>query len=350
MKQRDYFFDNAKFILMVLVVFGHLLRTYIENNEIVYTLYKVIYTFHMPGFILVSGFFAKGIYEKGYAGKLTKKLILPYVIFQIIYTIYYYYLYNKNEITFNLFNPQWALWFLLSLFCWNLALPLFARITPWKGLGLSLALALGVGYFDGISNYLSLSRTFVFFPIFLLGYHLGREDIKKLMNNKARLFSFLAFAVVFTWFYLDKNVDYKWLLGSKPYSELEQISIFSMFKRLGLYGLSMMMVLSFFSFVPNKKHFFTNFGKQTLYVYLLHGFFVKYFKASSVHSFFTNTENFIMLAGMALILTILLSSDFIASLAQPIVELRTSRFKNLVLKLKIHAQYYKRQLGRPFQN
>ncbi|MBM7693113.1 fucose 4-O-acetylase-like acetyltransferase [Peribacillus deserti] len=348
MKQRDYFFDNAKFILMVFVVFGHLLRTYIEQNEIIYTIYKVIYTFHMPGFILVSGFFAKGIYEKGYAGKLAKKLILPYLIFQIIYTIYYYYLYNKSEITFNLFDPQWALWFLISLFCWNLMLPLFARLKRWTGLGVALGLALAAGYINEISNFLSLSRTLVFFPIFLLGYHLGKDDIKKLMSNRARVVSAITFAAVFIWFYVNKDMDYKWLLGSKPYAQLEETSIFSMFKRLGLYGLSLMMVLSFFSFVPNKKFFFTNWGKQTLYVYLLHGFFIKFFKASEVHSLFTDAENFIMLAGISLILTIMLSSDFIASMAQPMIELKTTKLKQLSVKIKVYAHFFKNQLRKPF--
>ncbi len=32
MKQRDFFFDNAKFILMAFVVFGHLLNTYIHDK------------------------------------------------------------------------------------------------------------------------------------------------------------------------------------------------------------------------------------------------------------------------------------------------------------------------------
>ena len=63
MKQREYFFDNAKFILIFLVVFGHFLRSFIEESEIIYSLYKVIYTFHMPAFILISGFFAKGFRE-----------------------------------------------------------------------------------------------------------------------------------------------------------------------------------------------------------------------------------------------------------------------------------------------
>src|SRR3954453_4538382 len=109
MTQRTFYFDNAKFILIFFVVFGHMLRSFIEDHETIYTIYKVIYSFHMPAFILVSGFFAKGFYQKGYIIKITKKLILPYLIFQLIYTVYYYLLYERTAITVDLLDPQWSL-------------------------------------------------------------------------------------------------------------------------------------------------------------------------------------------------------------------------------------------------
>src|SRR4051812_39736772 len=168
MKQRTFYFDNAKFILIFFVVFGHMLRSFIEDNETIYTIYKVIYTFHMPAFILVSGFFAKGFYQKGYIKKITKKLIIPYLIFQTIYSVFYYFLYGQSEITLDPFNPHWSLWFLISLFCWHLMLLLFAKYNSVVSITVSLAIGLLVGYEDWISNYLSLSRTFVFFPFFLL--------------------------------------------------------------------------------------------------------------------------------------------------------------------------------------
>ena len=46
------------------------------------------------------------------------------------------------------------------------------------------------------------------------------------------------------------------------------------------------MVLSFMSFVPRKQYFFTQLGKNTLYVYLLHGFFIKTFRKSEIQNYF----------------------------------------------------------------
>ncbi|RFU70993.1 acyltransferase [Peribacillus saganii] len=344
MRQRDYYFDNAKFILIFFVVFGHLLKTFIEHNEIIYSLYKTIYTFHMPAFILVSGFFAKGIYEKGYVSKIAKKLILPYIIFQIIYSVFYYYLYSKNTFTMDLLNPHWSLWFLISLFCWNIMLLGFSKLGPAKGLTAALLIALLIGYADSVSNYLSLSRTFVFFPMFLLGYHLRREHLNQLVNLKGRVIAFTVIAIVFFGFYFYPDINYKWLLGSKPYSELDAHGFISMLTRLGFYAVSLIMVFSFMAFVPSKQYFFTKWGKQTLYVYLLHGFIVRFFRESEMTGFFTSVENFLMLAAISLLVTIILSTGVIASFSQPIIELKINRSKSLLKKIVLYFRFYRERL------
>ncbi|TCN27729.1 acyltransferase family protein [Mesobacillus foraminis] len=337
MKQRNYYFDNAKFILIFFVVFGHLLRTFIEDNEIIYTIYKVIYTFHMPAFILVSGFFARGFNEKGYIAKIAKKLILPYLIFQLIYSVYYFYLYDKSHLTVDPLNPHWSLWFLISLFFWNIMLIGFSRLSPGIGLSISLLLGLGVGYLDWVSNYLSLSRTFVFFPMFLLGYHLTKDHVKKVTKPGFRILALVSFLIVFVGFTLYPTIDYKWLLGSKPYSAMDSAAGTGMLIRLGLYGLSTIMVFSFLAFVPKGQYFFTKLGKHTLYVYLLHGFFVRTFRESDAASYFQDPETLLFLAGIALALTLVLSSGFITAIAQPIIELKLSRF--IKVKYRTAALY-----------
>lgn len=344
MKQRDYYFDNAKFILIFFVVFGHFLRSYIGENETVYTLYKVIYTFHMPAFILVSGYFAKGFHKKGYLPKIAKKLILPYIIFQLIYSIFYYFLYNESNFQVDPLTPHWSLWFLISLFFWNLLLLFFTKYKVVYSLSAALLIGLAVGYFDFISNYLSLSRTFVFFPLFLLGYFMKKEHFYALFKPQIKVAAICILAIVFAGFYLYPEVNYEWLLGSKPYSELEVASISAVITRLGFYLLSLMMVFSFFSLVPRKQYFFTNLGKNTLYVYLLHGFFIRIFRESDVQNYFTKPENFLLLACASFLLALLLSSKYITSFAQPIIELKFSKLKNLKIKAQSLLRFYRKKL------
>ena len=75
--EREYQYDNMKFILILLVVFGHLLE-YIRG-DISENIYR-IYTFHMPVFVFISGYFAK--FKKK---KIIFQLLLPYLVLLTIY-------------------------------------------------------------------------------------------------------------------------------------------------------------------------------------------------------------------------------------------------------------------------
>ena len=61
-KIRNDYFDNIKSVLITLVVIGHFLLP-LESTRLKDGLVNVIYLFHMPMFIMVSGYFAKGMYE-----------------------------------------------------------------------------------------------------------------------------------------------------------------------------------------------------------------------------------------------------------------------------------------------
>jgi len=119
--KREAYFDNAKVLLIFLVVFGHVIQPFIDSSRELNALYMWIYTFHMPAFIFLAGFFAKGSRDFNYIIKLTKKLLLPYVTFQLIYTFFYFAI-GKNNWQTSIFYPHWSLWFLFSLYSWHLLL------------------------------------------------------------------------------------------------------------------------------------------------------------------------------------------------------------------------------------
>ena len=58
-KGRLYYFDNAKFVLIFLVVLAHYISPLKTDFPSVRVLWLTIHTFHMPAFIFISGFFAK---------------------------------------------------------------------------------------------------------------------------------------------------------------------------------------------------------------------------------------------------------------------------------------------------
>ncbi|MCA1056661.1 acyltransferase family protein [Rossellomorea aquimaris] len=341
MKQRDSYFDNAKFILIFLVVFGHLIRSYIESDPVVLSLYKTIYTFHMPAFILVAGLFAKGFYKEGYIGKLAKKLILPYILFQLIYTIYYHFLYDKSTFELDPLNPHWSLWFLVSLFCWNALLYVFIKWFKFKPVvGLSVAFGLGllIGFVDEISNYLSLSRTFVFFPFFLMGYYMDKEQFRYFKTSKARVMAGVMVVLVFLGMYYIPEFSDKWLLGSKPYGEFKWNDVTSLGVRAIVYSLNIVMIFSFYSFVPSKEQFFTNWGRYTLYVYLLHGFIIRLFRVSDLKDSIEPRTGILLLLAVSLLLTMVFSTKFFTSITQPIIELKSTKLQKVLSRREVKTR------------
>ena len=69
-KTRDYHVDNIKGMLIILVVCGHLL-SYLQdmNSTFAIGVRTFIYFFHMPGFIFMSGYLAKGFLKKNTKAK-----------------------------------------------------------------------------------------------------------------------------------------------------------------------------------------------------------------------------------------------------------------------------------------
>lgn len=70
-KERSLLFDNIKTVLIILVVLGHALEEISLEHE--YGIIRAcIYSFHMPAFIFISGYFSVG----GGAQTKVKKLLL----------------------------------------------------------------------------------------------------------------------------------------------------------------------------------------------------------------------------------------------------------------------------------
>ncbi len=326
MEKRDSYFDNAKFLLIFLVVFGHVIRSFIDDNSFMLNVYKFVYTFHMPAFILISGYFAKGIHKPGYVVKVFKKLIFPYLIFQGIYSAYYFFIEQKGSMVLDPLDPHWSLWFLISLFFWNLLLLVFKRLHVISAITLAFVIGILIGYVDGISNYLSLSRTFVFFPLFLLGYYFDREFFTRITTARARVISVSLLLITFTcYFFIDFN--YTWLFGSKPYSYFGDVSILDAGIRLGFYAITLVTSFSILSLVPNRRLIFTDWGTRTFYVYLLHGFIIQYFRKSDVLDWMNDYQSIFLLITLSVLVTLILSTNFVKTIAQPFIELRVTNLR-----------------------
>ena len=315
---RSAYFDNAKAILIYLVVLGHLMSGYLKENNYIDTLYLVIYLFHMPAFILISGHFSRKIKNISDFKKIAKTLLLPYIIFQLLYTLYYKNVFG-DSVAFEIFEPRYALWFLLSMAIWKFLLWVFSGHQLM--VLVSIVLSLLVGYISEVNEWLSLARTFFFFPFFLLGYHLNRENFVKLKNTWNMGIASIFGLVLVLFVYQFGDVGWKeWFFGRIPYEDISYgIVETGALSRLVVYALMFIATYIFLSLVPRKHQWYTDIGGKTLAVYLLHLFVVRAFKATAVYEWIEDTGNYILLFGIAFFIVYILSSKWVWKVTAPLI-------------------------------
>ncbi|EGT2113369.1 acyltransferase, partial [Listeria monocytogenes] len=135
------------------------------------------------------------------------------------------------------------------------------------------------------------------------------------------------------------NLNDKWFLGSKPYANFVEVKSLGLFIRALVYLISFGSIAAFFSFIPRKRLFFTKWGKNTLYVYLLHGFFIKFFREGSQTDFQYSPSTFLLLFVVTFVLTVLLSSRLVKIFVQPVIELRVSMLRDVFSRLTKRESY-----------
>lgn len=320
--ERNAFFDNAKFILIFLVVFGHMIQPFTINSVYIENIYTWVYTFHMPIFIFLAGFFAKGSGNISYITRLAKKLVIPYIIFQVLYTGYYFLIGKQGWLTEHLFYPHWSLWFLISLFCWHMLLIIYKKMKPAYAIPIAIGIGLVIGYFDQVGHLFSISRTFVFFPYFLIGYFVTEKQVLRVKTVQWKAISLFILVAAFIIISIAPTLPVGWLLQSKPY-QLLGVNLSGGFIRLGVYTISFMMGASILAWIPQKRLAFTKLGERTLYVYLLHGFIVQMFREYELLQV-TSVFDFVIVLMISLAIVLVLSTRPVMAIWQPLVECSTS--------------------------
>lgn len=316
--KRDYGFDNIKCILIFFVVLGHLLE--FCNCFARDTLYRLIYQFHMPVFVFISGYF----------GRFGKKPILEkvwlYGLFQTLYILFERYVLGGSS-AFSFATPYWILWYMLAMIFYSVLIPLYQKATGKKralALCVVLLFALLAGFCKRIGYVLTLSRFFVFQPYFLLGlYYKDAEQriqnsISGMATYKKRIFvCVLVFFGVLTVFRVFHPAVTKELLyGSYAYT-----SVGDMFLRGMQYIVSLVWIGMFLAAKPFLKRripVVSEIGKHTLCVYLLHGFFMR----AGQRGLFPHPDNLALLFLCSALYVCLLGNRYTATVFQWLIPTR----------------------------
>lgn len=285
---KDIKLSNVKGLLIFLVVFGHLLSPYQDKF---YGLYLLIYTFHMPLFILLTGYFAKKTTLKKVAN-----LALIYLIFQPLYRYYIVLIGVSEHFDVRYYHPYYQLWYLSSMIAWSLIL-LAINHTGMKKLNkvvlVLICFVIGgasrvfAGHFmtamlntypDFSPHFFSYQRTLTFLPYFILGALLGSDQMRRLYQSlkASKLIAFVGVVALLGYYTFGNTANLEEMFkGSSELPDLsgtlQQKFVFVMIT----YVMASVLCYLVLNAMTDKICFLTRWGDRSLSIFLFHIFFTR---------------------------------------------------------------------------
>ncbi|MDZ5471880.1 acyltransferase family protein [Bacillus sp. 31A1R] len=332
-KNRNPWLDNVKGLLIFLVVFGHLIEIYrhSETHTSVLYIYNVIYTFHMPLFILISGyFFRPNKFEK------IIQLTFIYFLWQVINGFFSKFIKHHELVTIapdsrilDIFVPYWTMWFLFGIIVWNIITPIILKLR--YPLLYAVGLAVWISYIDNVPSWFSIRKLINFYPYFLIGYFLKQKNILSLLAQKAAswrspvrlgaLFIVLTFLLVMV-LYTSKGIDTDLLFMRNEYAHYG----WSVYKgatfQVMQYATITVLCIALILLITQKRILFTfnKFGIYTLSIYLMHSSTVRVFR-QFVPEQISNDPILLLIISFVLsyLFCLIVTSKFVIRLISPLV-------------------------------
>lgn len=286
-KHRDAYFDNVKYLAIVLVAVAHAWEPVMDGSRVTRALYMFVYTFHMPAFILVSGYFSRSFdMSSAKVKRLVTGVVVPYVLFETAYSLFKRYAGGVDDAPISLLDPLFLTWFLIALFIWRVTTPIWQSLR--HPLPVALVIAMLASVSPEIGDDLDLQRVCQLLPFFVLGLLMKPEHFQLIRRREVRLLAVplaagaLAFAywaaphMRLGWFYRSNSaqeMDFQWWTGPVM--------------TLAMFGCALLLTFAFLAWVPRRHMWFTALGAGTICGYLLHGFLIR---AADYYGLFEHNE------------------------------------------------------------
>lgn len=331
----DTFMINLRFLLIATVVVGNMIEPLIGEHTGVKALFMWIFTFHMPLFVFVTGYFARYSLT-GAAGKKTLQTIgLQYVIFQTLYQAMDAAVFKVEGIRHSFFFPYLLCWFLMAHIIWRIVMILLLHGKVKHPVLVTAAVGVLIGYTGLGGGFLSIPRALMFMPFFVLGYHWDHQKMEAYMNGFRRAAAAVIPAVLFAVLLVFSSaVNQKWLYGSISYADLGHTEWYAGIYRIFVYALEFVAAFGLLAWVPRKESIMTDWGKRTLYVFLLHGFVVRFAVVSGLVRAANQPYEIVLLVGFALAVTVLLAQPAVKTWTHAVIEPDVSWLNRVERKAK----------------
>ncbi|MDR3063741.1 MAG: acyltransferase family protein [Methanobrevibacter sp.] len=270
-------YDNLRGLGMILVVVGHLM-IYLEFIEP--TIGNMISLTALPLLFFVSGYLSK--VESSSIVKLFKNLMIPYVIFTLIWIVFDYFILGYKFRSTPFLTEYTVLWYFFSLFIIRALLPALVKIRYifW----ISLAFGLIIGLFPIRDNTILITKTVCLLPVFLLGYYIKNPEsgpnIKKFVSFFDKIFKnkyiiliiFLITLGVLTAIF--SQWDYQIFQFKTSYESLDLRIRDGILTRFVAIMSGVILIFLLYYLMPNKKTFLTKIGVNSFAIYIFHYYFV----------------------------------------------------------------------------
>ncbi len=334
-RQRDYWFDNAKAFLIISVFMGHICECLIKTVPFdggtplwLNTLFKFIYVFHMPVFMIISGRFAKGRIDRNDWISSINKLIVPYIVIQFFMMLFYCMVgYSKVTIT-SFSKPGYGLWYILVLGIYQIVTPHLIKIFRYKWLLLPASLVFMVIFlYQPNIAPAPIPRIVNFFPFFIFGYLTADLDFSFFKKPIFRIVSVIAFVGLFLLITQDTVIEVALLSGKRNYAEYHELLGLDKLELLVITAVRYLAGFVFFFFTmgisPVKKFIFTRLGTHSTYIYILHLFIVVALtaigKSHNILDFCANEIFSVLLLALTIPISFLLVSPFVQKITRWLV-------------------------------
>ncbi len=272
-KIRDPWLDNAKMVLVTIVVIGHMI-VLVPVSYQQQRVYDFIYYFHIPAFVLITGYLSKSFrYSRRHLWALVTTLVVPYFVFSWLMVQFRHHVGGEPLLDPIWTNPRWPMWYLVAVIAWRLLTP----VLRWHWLMIPASIAVSLLFGRTNQEFFDLNRILGLLPFFVIGLHLTAGQLGMVRRRGAWILGVIG--VLALW-QLTKHTNDFWatqfLYYRASYAELGVSDGEGMWIRARLIVVALLAMAAVFTLIPRGRSFLTRMGVWTLVVYLCHGFVVRF--------------------------------------------------------------------------
>jgi len=331
MPTRNKYIDSIKGIAIILVILPHCIQygsgQSFQNDCLFYdnSIFKFIYTFHMPVFMLISGYLyrftvQKYSYESIIKSRITS-LLIPILIWHSLYILVKY-IEVGDEYFANFYFSSYVryLWFLWAVF-WNSLIVAFVNKLTNDSPAIYLLLFI---LFLFLPNIYNINYYVYMYPYYICGYYLNDCQSQTLTYIKNKLTSstciiILSFLFILLLHYYSREY-YVYESGTSIIHN-KSISIpmilINIYRwTIGFIGSFLFFTLSAFLYDKSKeliiKMYLSEIGKRTLGIYIISDYSFRFFYYLPIYElnyFFIIIEAILILCA-SFIVTLELESNY----------------------------------------